>query len=338
MILGCRVTSDRRPRPCRVLALDGGGIKGAFTASVLHELEIMTGRSIARSFDLVVGTSTGGIMALGIGLGLDLQDIVSLYTEKGSKIFPPSPRLMFAGCLRGLFRAKFRPAGLQTELEAAFGARLLGESRCRLVVTAFNADDGDVKLFKTAHHERFRRDYKLRVLDVALATSAAPTYFPAHQIEGDLALVDGGVWANCPALVGVVEAITILGFDRTDIDVLSIGTTDEPFDIPRELRVGGKLRWACRAPTTLMRASEVASVAQAELLTRRTQRGDGLLRLNPPTRPKRFQMDSPAEVSGLVALGRKTAEHRAEEIAQRFMCEPTKPFSPAHRLFATEKQ
>ena len=324
------MNNDVTPRPCRVLALDGGGIKGAFTAAVLHEVHEMTGKSIAESFDLVVGTSTGGIIALGIGLGIDSSRILDLYTNRGDRIFPPSPRTMFLRRPRGIITSKFRPDGLRDELESVFGDKLLGESRCRLVVTAFNADDGDIKLIKTSHHERLRRDHKLRALDVGMATSAAPTYFPAHQVEGGFALIDGGVWANCPALVGVIEAITILGYERQDIDILSIGTTDEPFDIPKRLRVGGKLRWAPHAPELLMKASEVGSLAQAELLTRRHDRWDGLLRLNPPTRPGRFKMDSPKAVQQLVALGKKSAEHHAEQILDRFMRIPVEPFLPVH--------
>jgi len=306
----------------------------------------MTGKSIAENFDLVIGTSTGGIIALGIGLGIDSSTMLDLYQNRGDRIFPPSRRIVFLPCPRGLIKSKFRPNGLRDELESAFGDRLLGDSQCRLVVTAFNADDGDVKLIKTSHHERLRRDHKLRAVDVGLATSAAPTYFPTHQIDGGLALIDGGVWANCPALVGVIEAITVLGYERHDIDILSIGTTDEPFDIPRMLRGGGVIPWVLgtlpswirrhfqlsttSAPALLMRANQAGALAQAELLTRRHERWDGLLRINPTTRPDRFKMDSPKDVQQLVALGRKTAEHHAEDILSRFLRTPVVPFVPVH--------
>ncbi len=329
-----------------MLALDGGGIKGAFTAALLHSLEESTGRPISESFDLIIGTSTGGILALGIGLGVELEQIVDLYRSRGRNIFPPSSRTMFVPHPRGLIRPKFRPDGLRSELEGVFGSRRFGESTNRLVITAFNADDGDVKLMKTAHHDRFRIDHEMSAIDVALATSAAPTYFPAHEVEDGLSLIDGGVWANCPALVGVIEAITVLGHAREDVDILSIGTTDEPFDIPQNLRAGGVLPWvlgglprwvrrhfeitSASAPALLMRASEVGAIAQAELLTRRERRWDGFLRLNPTTRPERFALDSPAQVDQLVALGRKTAEHHAEEVVRRFMAQPVSKFVPCH--------
>ena len=314
------------PRACRVLALDGGGIKGAYTAAVLHELQMMADRPISDCFDLIVGTSTGGILALGMGLGLDLEDLEKLYAEKGSSIFP---RSLFR---RGLFLTKYRPRNLRKELVNAFGERKFGESKSRLVLTAFNANDGDVKLIKTAHHERFRRDYKMRVVDAALATSAAPTYFPTHQVHGDHLLIDGGVWANCPALVGVVEAMSVLGFERTEIDVLSIGTTDEPFYIPKKRRRGGLKQWARHTHVLLMRASAVGAAAQAEMLTRREIRGDGFLRLDALTTPKRFKLDRTKDVKDLVALGRKTAEHKFETINRRFLSTPAAEFVPSHTL------
>ena len=327
---GCPLSEMCLPRRCRVLALDGGGIKGAYTASVLHTFEQMSGKRICDHFDLIVGTSTGGIIAIGIGLGLEMQQILDMYASRGPFIFPPSFQLPFLPQPLGLFRTKYRADGLKKEIEHTFGESKLGASQCRLVITALNADDGDVKLFKTAHHDRFKRDYKYRASDIALSTSAAPTFFPAHGMNGGYTLVDGGVWANCPALVGAIEAMTVLGHKREDIDILSVGTTQTPFHIPRRRRVGGKARWAMHAADMLMHAGAAGAVAQAELLTRRKERWDGLLRINAMVLPKRFSLDSSKEVDALVALGQKSAEHNAELVDGRFLTKPAPKFVPIY--------
>src|SRR5690606_36808860 len=133
-----------------------------------------------------IGTSTGGIFAIGLGMGLSARDTLDLYVGSGPKIFPTFFfHLRVGGFLRHLAWHKYSPEPLRKALQEIFGDRRLGESKARLVVTSFDAIAGDVHLFKTSHHPKFTRDYRERVADVALATSAAPTYLPGHYPVDD---------------------------------------------------------------------------------------------------------------------------------------------------------
>lgn len=173
----------------RILALDGGGIKGTFTAAVLAAWEQDTGLRVSEHFDLIAGTSTGGILAIGLGLGLPADEILQFYREQGPRIFPLTRftrRLTHQ--LKQLFVPKFSQTSLREALATAFRApdgreRLFGESRCRLLIPAYDTIRGRLFLFKTAHHERFRYDLDIPAADVALATAAAPTYFQAARIR-----------------------------------------------------------------------------------------------------------------------------------------------------------
>jgi patatin-like phospholipase/acyl hydrolase len=189
----------------RILSLDGGGIKGAFTASVMAALEADTGKAAADYFDLITGTSTGGIVAIGLGLGLAANAIVDFYCKHGPTIFPSTSLVQRTrNSLRQLFAPKHSHDVLKEALREVLGDRRFGESKTRLVITTYDANAGRIFLLKTAHHERFKYDYRAPAVDVALATSAAPTYFQSSPFpdHAGASYVDGGVWANCPALIG----------------------------------------------------------------------------------------------------------------------------------------
>ena len=193
----------------RILSLDGGGIKGTFSAAFLATLEELTGKSVVRHFDLIAGTSTGGIIALALGLGLPAQEVLGFYLEHGPKIFPVTGIRRRA--FRHWVRSKHRVDALRTAVSEILGDRRLGESQTRLVIPAFDAVSGDIRLFKTAHHPRFKLDYRELASDIALATSAAPTYFPVFHSGDGGRFMDGGIWANNPTAVAVTEAVGVLG-------------------------------------------------------------------------------------------------------------------------------
>lgn len=183
----------------RILSLDGGGIKGAFAASVLATLEETTGLAAADHFDLITGTSTGGIIAIGLGLGLSAKEILEFYDEKGGTIFLGTSSVQRTqGFLRQFFKPKHSHDVLRAELESVFGERKFGESKCRLVIPAYDAIGGRLFVMKTAHHPRFKFDINALAVDVTLATSAAPTYFSASPFpnHAGASYVDGGVWAQ----------------------------------------------------------------------------------------------------------------------------------------------
>jgi predicted acylesterase/phospholipase RssA len=97
----------------------------------------------------------------------------------------------------------------------------LGDSICRLVIPSFDANRANAYLYKTAHHPRLRTDYHVPVWEVAMATAAAPTYFPSYTSDNKIRFIDGGIWANNPTMVALVEAISLLGIQLNDIYLLS---------------------------------------------------------------------------------------------------------------------
>src|SRR6266404_3453401 len=140
----------------RILSLDGGGIRGVFPAAFLAKLQENLEHPIASYFDLIAGTSTGGIIALGLGVGLSAGDILRLYEEQGPAIFdqhhgPLNTWLRQRGrAMLHLFGSKYSSDNLRTALEGVLGNRKLGESRTRLVIPAWPPMLERVYLYKTA--------------------------------------------------------------------------------------------------------------------------------------------------------------------------------------------
>ena len=316
-------------RRFRILALDGGGIKGVFTAAFLSEIERMTGKGVADYFDLITGTSTGGIIAIGLGLGLPADQILTFYLKHGPNIFP-SVGVHVRGWrwLRWLTCGKHKAEPLEAALREVFGEKKLGHARTRLVIPAFNVIDGSAALFKTAHCERFKQDYLRSCVDVALATSAAPTFLPAHELDDGRAYLDGGLWANNPMLVGVLEAIVNCGQEASGIDVLNVGTTDEAFHVPlTQRRRGGVLRWVKGLPPLFMQAQSDAVLKQATILL-----GEKPYRVSPSVRPSRFSLDDARLISDLRGLGVDCARHHEQYLSPRFLKERAEPLVPFHVL------
>jgi patatin-like phospholipase/acyl hydrolase len=189
---------------------------------------------------LITGTSTGGIIALGLGLGMRPREILRFYVEKGPVIF----RNGLFTSIKQLWKSKHSSEGLESALKGCFGDTLLGASKKRLVIPSFNIGEDDVYLFKTSHHTRLKRDYKVPIWKVAMATAAAPTYFPSFNKIDHIRLVDGGVWANNPAVVGIAEAVSMLNVPINTICVFSLGTTDVIKSRPKKLDNGGLIQWA----------------------------------------------------------------------------------------------
>jgi patatin-like phospholipase/acyl hydrolase len=270
----------------QILALDGGGIKGLFSAAFLAAIEEDLGISIADHFDLITGTSTGGIIALGLGMGLTFRDIVDFYVTKAPAIFRNELRLR---SLSHWFCRKYPQQPLRAALQDpnVFGQRLFGESTKPLVIPSYNLGEDDVYLFKTPHHITLRRDWKVPAWQVALATSAAPTYFAACRSVSGIRLIDGGVWANNPTMVGIAEAISVLSVPLAAIRVLSIGTLDPVVNRRKLLNWGGKLAWANSAVDIVMRGQSLGAYKQALHLLG----GDRVRRLEPRVPDNLYKLD-----------------------------------------------
>jgi patatin-like phospholipase/acyl hydrolase len=248
----------------QILVLDGGGAKALFTAQVLARLEQDLDVTVCDSFDLVAGTSAGGIVALGLGAGIRPAEIVAHYEQLIAKVFPASRRRPWRR-LRQLRSPIYDAEVLRQALTSVLGVRLLGDSIKRLVIPAWDVQRGTVHIFKTPHHPRLTRDWRIPMVDVATATSAAPLYFPAAHVDGHR-LVDGGVWANNPVVVAIAEAVSMLGVPLDAISVLNVGTIDQLTNHPKRLDSGGLLHWARPIAPLILSASSRAGQGLAEHL------------------------------------------------------------------------
>lgn len=236
----------------RILAIDGGGIRGVIPAKVLMAIEAKTGKRIAELFDLIAGTSTGGILAAGLCVPTpdrtrpryDASDLLQLYKKKGHEIFSTN-RLRRVVSL--FFGAQYSPAGLETQLQNYLGEARLADAFTGLLITSFEMHAGEAWFF-SRETARVQPDRNYLMRDVARATSAAPTYFPPFQFAGSNSeapvLVDGGVFANNPAICAWVdEHEDIKG--TSDVLILSLGTGSVPHPVRFDrARRWGKVLWA----------------------------------------------------------------------------------------------
>jgi patatin-like phospholipase/acyl hydrolase len=314
----------------RILSLDGGGIKGAFTASVLAEYEKVSGEPLYRSFDLITGTSTGGILALALGMSIPAEDIVRFYREHGPDIFPSMSTFARLGsAFRWFFAPKHSHKVLREKLTQVLGDRRFGEAKTRLLIPTYDAVGGRIFLLKTGHHPRFRYDVNALAVDVALATSAAPTYFaaaPFPEHEG-ASFVDGGVWANSPVMAGLVESLAFLNVQIQDVAMLSIGTTSTPFSIADQANAG-VAQWNAGLINLVMEAQSQAALAQVGLLL-----GDRFHRVNVVAETGRYGLDTatPKKIDEMIQLGRGEAVKKAnfERVQQLFLTGvPAPEFKP----------
>lgn len=305
----------------KILSIDGGGIKGVFPASFLSSIEDQIEGNIVDYFDLVVGTSTGGIIALGLGMGLTAKDILAFYESRGNEIFKGNRFFKF---LRRIGFSKYDREPLKKALESVFGNSKLGESKTRLVIPSFNLESGEVYIYKTAHCERFKNDYKEKVVDVALATSAAPTYFPVHTSSNGISLVDGGLWANNPMGMAAVEAVGTLSWPRQEIKMLSIGCTEEKLNVKHR---GGILPWALKLADIFMASQSSASLGTAQHLLGHKN----VKRINPGAPNGKYSLDTVKQIKNLKGLGFSEARKAYPDI-EEFFTSKADTFMPEHKL------
>ena len=250
--------------------------------------------------------------------------MVQFYEQFGKSIFPS--RLF--GDAQRLFTAKYKPAALKSALESVFGAKLLGDSSVRLLIPSVAAHSGSLHIWKTAHGKRFLLDYQAKAVDVALSTSAAPTYLPEHTTDREIVLVDGGLWANNPMGMAVVEAIGVLGWPREDIYLLSLGCTTAPV---RQLP-----RWAWqRGLVYSKRLLEVVATAQsfgAEGTAALLIGHDHIHRYNPVVSAGRFRIDGTRRTRELKGLGVSEARVAIPKLKDLFFVTQAEEFAPFYRV------
>jgi len=264
----------------RVLSIDGGGIKGIIPAIYLKRIEEHIGQPINKYFDLITGTSTGGIIALGISAGISAAEISELYIGNGEKIFP---KKLFT---IPFFSAKYSNVQLKKILQETFQDKKMEEAHTMLCIPSIEHHKAEPKVYKTPHHNDYIIDGIKPMWEVALATSAAPTYFPAAEI-GDMEYkIDGGLWANNPILVALAEGKKI-GFEPNQIKVLSLGTGESIYNVPnRVAQKSGLLQWKTNIIELTFQVQSKSATYTAKYFL-----GDNLFRLS-PTLGKPLKLDS----------------------------------------------
>jgi hypothetical protein len=260
-------------RPFKILALDGGGYKGLYTAAVLAEVETFN-RPLAAHFDLLCGTSIGGLIVLALAAGKSASDVKEFFLDWGERIFPRGSRWQRfrRGVAQLALDGKYDDRALREALAAILGDARMSDANSYLCIPTLNLPTLSPWVFKTDHDPTLTRDSNWLLRDVARATSAAPTFFPVAEIDGlpGRQFCDGGLWANNPTLVGMIEALRFFaGPDKPydSIRILSIGTVDDakPRSVtrPKALSVlsGGR-----EILTATLSAQERAIARQAEFL------------------------------------------------------------------------
>lgn len=319
----------------KILSIDGGGIRGTFPAAFLAELEKDLELPIHRYFDLISGTSTGGIIALGLALGMTANEILMLYEEKGPEIFSQTAA-GFPGWLKRkvssakwlFWSPKYTAGSLRDALAEALGEKRLGDATTRLLIPAWHPKMQEVYIFKTAHHPRLKTDFKELAVDVALATAAAPTYFDQHITANDVGLVDGGVWANNPTGIAVVEAIGMLGWSANDLKVLSIGCLDEV----RELRSDSSAaRLVPQLASLFMAGQSHGALGIAHILTGDPHDRRSIHRISQPVPAGFYALDNTRRIRDLKDRGFSEARKQRPILDPEFFQEEAEQFQPEHR-------
>lgn len=224
-----------------IVSIEGGGIRGVYAAVLLLRLEAMMPGFLSRT-SLFAGTSTGGILALGLAYGLTPEQLRTLYVERAGDIFK---KRMFGG----LWGAKYSADGLRNALEDVFGDAQLRHLEKLVLIPAFDLDAPENEYAMRGGRPKFFEpvgDARERIVDVALATSAAPTYFPAHN-----GYIDGGLVANNPVACAVAESIKH-GVPPEDLRILSIGTGRAPSWVDGDANDWGVVRWAPKLPSIMI--------------------------------------------------------------------------------------
>lgn len=250
-----------RARKYRIVSFDGGGIRGIYTLVLLKRLEEKRPGFLGKA-DLLAGTSTGGIIALGLAAGMSVDDLIAFYRDHGGDVFADTwfDDLRDAG---RILRADYDNRNLKKILVKIFGPARLRDLGKRVLIPTFDLDSGPasrglrrgksgsgrIRTWKPKFFHNFpglESDGAESLVDVALRTTAAPTYFPSYQ-----GFVDGGVVANNPSMAALAQALDERGKRRAengvrleDLRLLSLGTGYSPQFIPGERHNWGYLQWA----------------------------------------------------------------------------------------------
>jgi len=237
----------------RILSIDGGGLRGIVPVLVLKKIEEITGKRIHESFDMIAGTSTGGLIACGLSVSADgktplynLDDLANIYLGRGAEIFPQRTGLVkFFNEVKNLVEPEFQDTGIDKVFRDVLKHRRFSESLNHLLVCSYDLNNNTPLLFKSfvAKANTSNPLKNPEMYDICRATSAAPTYLPAYKLKyennperekTDRICIDGGVYVNNPAMASLAEIsknfkeygypANMNDIDYEDVHILSLGT------------------------------------------------------------------------------------------------------------------
>lgn len=308
----------------RILALSGGGYLGLYAAVVLAELEERVGEPLGRRFDLIAGTSVGGLLSMALAFEVPMAELVKLFLERGEEVF--SSRRLPTGAVtrlldlsRSVMGPKYTGEALRKELTRHFGKRTLGDALHAVVVPAVDVTRSVTKVFKTPHAQASLGDAGLSAVDVTLATCAAPAFFPCVKV-GDKLYADGGLFAVAPDQVALHEAELFMGAKPSKVRMLSVGTATmgyQPTEKP-EADVGA-VGWLTDGRLILTMISVQQQHVQAIMEDRLADR---YMRLDAPWPAQAglgIDIATKQAAQTLTALGQQTLAGLDEERLQKFL-------------------
>ena len=321
----------------RILSIDGGGIRGVFPAVYLAELEKDIDRPIHEYFDLIAGTSTGGIIAIGLAMGIPAREILKMYEKRGPEIFSQESKGIVGWFgkrlrkIRWLWKPKYDSKALESALSDVLHDLRIGDARTRLLIPAWQTTSRSVYVFKTAHHERFQTDYKDFARDAAMATAAAPTYFKEHVTARDIGLIDGGIWANNPMSIAVAEGIGTLEWNPSDIRVLSIGCLE---DVTLMRDAYGAVGLVPNLAGLFMEGQSEGAVGLSRILTGSVGGAshEAIYRISPSVPAGIFTLDDADKINELKGLGVSESRKDKPKLLKVFFEKTAEEFKPVYKL------
>ena len=288
-----------------ILALDGGGTRGIYTAQLMAKIEQTFQTDIRTCFNLIAGTSTGSIIAGAAVSGTPMQDIVELFETETPHIFRKrwyrSP----------LFLSKYPSQKLAQILAAHLPATPLGEIETPLMITSSEITKSEVQIFRSSYTgkvgESNPSDIGIGLRDAILASCAAPTFFAPKSVHNAL-LADGGLWANNPSTVAFTEALSVFGKEASEVRMLSIGT-GHSVNMYRHRRGWGFITgWGgAKLTSYVMTLQSQASANMVKLLLKQNY-----LRINPEI--DFWELDTLTQLDNLESLAERDFKKNAKEI------------------------
>ena len=298
-------------RPIRILSIDGGGVRGLIPATVLAAIEEQTGKRITDLFDVMVGTSTGGLIVLFLNIpGTGGQgkytaaDVVKIYRDLSEKVFPKSLWRSIR-TIGGLISAKWSVKPAEELLKSYFGDLTMRDAVKDIVITSFDTKTKTFFPFSTFIAKKSNL-YNRKMWEAGRATTAAPTYFKPFELDlqgwAQLVLVDGAIGANNPGILGVMEAKKI--YPNREYELVSLGTgkTSELGQVVAKGNLaGGILRMLLPAIGGLFSGQDQLSDQVAQSLVT----SDNFFRINPEIDVDLENMDNtdPKNLAKLEAIG-----------------------------------